>query len=204
MCILQYFHLMVTVVFNICILFEIFYAQTYTTFKVRTFYIFLWYSKHVKYFQPISMSDCHNTHIQYDNVTKNNNPRSYCQPRENEITEIFYWTSLQNEMSLRLPCRITFIEVGNGESVICFDMTGRSMQIYINMVTWRLCLSFCRMDSVSDSDESYYVALYAVVSFVLVMLIVLLLYVACTKKYRLNWFEKNLLETADAKELAHR
>lgn len=60
------------------------------------------------------------------------------------------------------------------------------------------------MDSVSDSDEAYYVALYAVVSFVLVMLIVLLLYVACTKKYRLNWFEKNLLETADAKELAHR
>ncbi|GLV41487.1 Synaptotagmin alpha [Carabus blaptoides fortunei] len=59
------------------------------------------------------------------------------------------------------------------------------------------------MDSMSDSGESYYVALYAVVSFVLVMLIVLLLYVACTKKYRLNWFEQNLLETADAKELAH-
>ncbi|XP_054283657.1 synaptotagmin-5 isoform X2 [Macrosteles quadrilineatus] len=40
-------------------------------------------------------------------------------------------------------------------------------------------------------------ALYGVVSFVVVLLGAMLMYVACSKRYRLNWFEKNLLESAD-------
>ncbi|KAG8335341.1 hypothetical protein J6590_070580 [Homalodisca vitripennis] len=49
----------------------------------------------------------------------------------------------------------------------------------------------------SDPQAGYYMALYGVVSFVLVLLGVMLMYVACSKRYRLNWFEKNLLESAD-------
>lgn len=48
----------------------------------------------------------------------------------------------------------------------------------------------------------YYVFLYGVISFILVLVALLLLYVACSKRYRLNWFEKNLLERADNAELA--
>nr|CAD7424411.1 unnamed protein product [Timema monikensis] len=54
-----------------------------------------------------------------------------------------------------------------------------------------------------DKDSSYYMALYGLVSFMIVMLLIFLLYVACSKKYRLNWFEKNLLEAAETAELAH-
>lgn len=50
----------------------------------------------------------------------------------------------------------------------------------------------------------YYVLLYGVISFVLVLVALLLLYVVCSKKYRLNWFEKNLLERANNSELATR
>jgi hypothetical protein len=62
------------------------------------------------------------------------------------------------------------------------------------------------MDAVSEGSDpsSYYLALYGLISFLLVMLIVMLLYVACSKKYRLNWFEKNLLESADTTEMRHR
>lgn len=60
------------------------------------------------------------------------------------------------------------------------------------------------MDSPEDLPETYYIALYAAVSFVIVILLAVFIYVACAKKYRLNWFEKNLLETAETKELAHR
>lgn len=60
----------------------------------------------------------------------------------------------------------------------------------------------------SDDDEKepsvYVAALYAVLSFVVVIVLILFAFIACSKKYRLNWFEKNLLETADAKELTHR
>lgn len=58
----------------------------------------------------------------------------------------------------------------------------------------------------SDILESnvYYVFLYGVISFLLVLVALLLLYVACSKRYRLNWFEKNLLERADNAELATR
>lgn len=61
----------------------------------------------------------------------------------------------------------------------------------------------------SEDEEkepsAYAVALlYAVLSFICVMLFVLLIFVACSRKYRLNWFEKNLLETADTKDLVQR
>lgn len=58
---------------------------------------------------------------------------------------------------------------------------------------------------VDENEPSVYlVAFYAVLSFVCAMLMVLLLYVACARKYRLNWFEKNLLEVADTKSISHR
>lgn len=60
------------------------------------------------------------------------------------------------------------------------------------------------MEDEEKDPSVYIVALYGVLSFVFIMLIVILLYVACARKYRLNWFEKNLLESADSKELAHR
>jgi Ca2+-dependent lipid-binding protein len=62
------------------------------------------------------------------------------------------------------------------------------------------------MDAVNEPSDSssYHVALYGLISFLLVMLVVMLLYVACSKKYRLNWFEKNLLETAETEEMRNR
>lgn len=63
------------------------------------------------------------------------------------------------------------------------------------------------MDGFEEDDNEpsvYLVAFYAVLSFVCAMLLVLLLYVACARKYRLNWFEKNLLEVADTKDISHR
>ncbi|XP_067002242.2 synaptotagmin-5 [Anabrus simplex] len=50
--------------------------------------------------------------------------------------------------------------------------------------------------------ESYYLALYALISFLLLMLVVMLLYVACSKRYRLNWFEHNLLEAAETAQMS--
>ncbi|XP_018914419.2 synaptotagmin-5 isoform X1 [Bemisia tabaci] len=44
-------------------------------------------------------------------------------------------------------------------------------------------------------------AVYAFTSFLLVLFAITLIYVACAKRYRLNWFEKNLLETADTAEM---
>lgn len=56
-----------------------------------------------------------------------------------------------------------------------------------------------------DKDTIYAVLLYAIVSFVCVMLLIVLVYVTCARRYRLNWFEKNLLENADSiKEISHR
>ncbi|KAI4464517.1 synaptotagmin [Holotrichia oblita] len=56
------------------------------------------------------------------------------------------------------------------------------------------------MDVLNEEDEKdtiYAILIYAVTSFVCVMLLIVLVYVACAKRYRLNWFEKNLLENAD-------
>lgn len=41
------------------------------------------------------------------------------------------------------------------------------------------------------------IGLYAVISFFIVTVFSVFLYVTCSKKYKLNWFEKNLLETAN-------
>lgn len=40
------------------------------------------------------------------------------------------------------------------------------------------------------------VALYSAISFLVVTVVGVFLYITCSKKYKLNWFEKNLLETA--------
>lgn len=49
------------------------------------------------------------------------------------------------------------------------------------------------------------VALYASISFLIVSLLGVILYITCSKKYKLNWFEKNLLETAsETEEMAQR
>ncbi|XP_055381688.1 synaptotagmin-B [Condylostylus longicornis] len=44
------------------------------------------------------------------------------------------------------------------------------------------------------------VALYASVSFLIVSILGAILYITCSKKYRLNWFEKSLLEAAKDSE----
>lgn len=54
------------------------------------------------------------------------------------------------------------------------------------------------MDSINNSDEISIsqVAIYASLSFIIVSLLGLLIYITCSKRYKLNWFEKNLLESA--------
>lgn len=54
------------------------------------------------------------------------------------------------------------------------------------------------MDFTFDPDEITVpqVALYSTISFLIVTVIGVFLYITCSKKYKLNWFEKNLLETA--------
>lgn len=44
------------------------------------------------------------------------------------------------------------------------------------------------------------VALYAAMSFLIVSILGVLIYITCSKKYRLNWFEKHLLEAATETE----
>lgn len=58
------------------------------------------------------------------------------------------------------------------------------------------------MDSTITFDEISYpqVVLYTILSFLIVTLLGALIYVTCSKKYKLNWFEKNLLETAKERE----
>jgi hypothetical protein len=47
------------------------------------------------------------------------------------------------------------------------------------------------------------VALYSSISFLVVSLVGIFLYITCSRKYKLNWFEKNLLETACENEAVH-
>lgn len=58
--------------------------------------------------------------------------------------------------------------------------------------------------SIEGATGLYYAVLYGIISFLLVLVVLLLFYVACSKRYRLNWFERNLLETAETRELAAR
>lgn len=63
------------------------------------------------------------------------------------------------------------------------------------------------MDSVYRQDDISLpqVLLYGSISFLIVSLLGVLLYISCSKKYKLNWFEKNLLENANGtEELGHR
>ncbi|XP_058124705.1 synaptotagmin-5 [Anopheles ziemanni] len=48
------------------------------------------------------------------------------------------------------------------------------------------------------------IAIYGSVSFLVVSLLGVLIYITCSKRYRLNWFEKNLLESAKEREAALR
>ncbi|XP_049535036.1 synaptotagmin-5 [Anopheles darlingi] len=43
-------------------------------------------------------------------------------------------------------------------------------------------------------------AIYGSISFLIVSLLGLLIYITCSKRYRLNWYEKNLLESAKERE----
>lgn len=53
----------------------------------------------------------------------------------------------------------------------------------------------------SEEDISLpQVALYSSISFLVVSLVGVFLYITCSRKYKLNWFEKNLLETASENE----
>lgn len=58
------------------------------------------------------------------------------------------------------------------------------------------------MDSVYRQDDISLpqVLLYGSISFLIVSLLGVLLYISCSKKYKLNWFEKNLLESANGTE----
>uniref|UniRef100_A0A336K0W5 CSON011185 protein n=1 Tax=Culicoides sonorensis TaxID=179676 RepID=A0A336K0W5_CULSO len=56
--------------------------------------------------------------------------------------------------------------------------------------------SIIKFDDISLSQ----VAIYAVLSFVIVTLLGALIYITCSKKYKLNWFEKNLLDQAKERE----
>lgn len=40
----------------------------------------------------------------------------------------------------------------------------------------------------------FYFSVYVASAFVITLLALMLFYVACSKKFRLNWYEKNLLE----------
>lgn len=58
------------------------------------------------------------------------------------------------------------------------------------------------MDSLKSNDEITVsqVAVYAILSCIVASFIGVLLYLTCSKRYKLNWFENNLLETAKENE----
>lgn len=59
------------------------------------------------------------------------------------------------------------------------------------------------MDSLKTSSDELtisQVAIYIAVSCIVVSFVCILLYLTCSKRYRLNWFENNLLETAKENE----
>ena len=56
------------------------------------------------------------------------------------------------------------------------------------------------LKSTEDDISVSQVAIYATFSFIIVSLIGILLYITCSTRYKLNWFENNLLETAKENE----
>lgn len=49
----------------------------------------------------------------------------------------------------------------------------------------------------TEKDPFTVVVVVGLVSFLISMVALVLLYTACVRKYRLNWFEKNLLESVE-------
>lgn len=59
------------------------------------------------------------------------------------------------------------------------------------------------MDTLKSEKEEVTVTevvIYATLSCIVVSFIFVLLYLTCSKRYKLNWFENNLLETAKENE----
>lgn len=59
------------------------------------------------------------------------------------------------------------------------------------------------MDSMKNDEDQISltpVVVYTVLSCLIVSLVGILLYLTCLKRYKLNWFENNLLETAKENE----
>lgn len=58
------------------------------------------------------------------------------------------------------------------------------------------------MDSLKKNDEITLseVFIYATLSCIVVSFVCVILYLTCSKRYKLNWFENNLLETAKENE----
>jgi hypothetical protein len=59
------------------------------------------------------------------------------------------------------------------------------------------------MDSLKSSSDEVTVSqigIYVTVTCIVVSFICVLLYLTCSKRYKLNWFENNLLETAKENE----
>lgn len=58
------------------------------------------------------------------------------------------------------------------------------------------------MDSLKKNDEITLseVFIYATLSCIFVSFVCVILYLTCSKRYKLNWFENNLLETAKENE----
>lgn len=50
----------------------------------------------------------------------------------------------------------------------------------------------------SEENPLTTVILVGILSFAASMIIIILMYVACGRKYRLNWYEKNLLESVES------
>lgn len=70
------------------------------------------------------------------------------------------------------------------------------------LITVSLSLSCSTMDIViREGDISLsQIGIYASVSFLVVTAVGAVLYITCSRRYRLNWFEQNLLESASEKD----
>lgn len=59
------------------------------------------------------------------------------------------------------------------------------------------------MDSLKSSSEEvtvWQIAFYVIICLIIISFFCVLLYLTCSKRYKLNWFETNLLETAKENE----
>lgn len=65
-----------------------------------------------------------------------------------------------------------------------------------------LCVTLSEMDIVIREEELSLtqIGIYASVSFLVVSAVGAALYTTCSRRYRLNWFEQNLLESASEKD----